>query len=261
MSYLERALVVVGRLPSCKTLTEQEIDVRLELRVALLARSNFERTAEVLDRAVTLATEIGDSRRLGWALSYSVHPSLELHHVDLALNAAQRAIDLAQITEDPILLLVSRHQLHVAYYSLGDFEQGIAFGLQNLNASDDLVADGLNRGIIGMLPHYLPSALAELGRFEEALSASDKMFRKVEASGNPWMIAIACITRGFAELRRGQHLRRFIGSTQLEPLSRLCIGNLDTLDSFGPRRCVFPYRKIQRGGGTRRDGCPAGRNR
>jgi class 3 adenylate cyclase/tetratricopeptide (TPR) repeat protein len=202
-AYLERALAAVERLAANDSLAEQEIDIRLELRTALLTSGEWKRTADVLDRAITAATRIGNRRLLGWALAYISHPSMELCNVERALESCGRALELALASGDTLLELISRHNSLVAHYALGNFEQAIAFGRENLNASDEVRADGFSKGVFGVLPHYLTACLAEVGRFTEAVEASERMLHTAKDSGNPSIAAILNINRGFAELRRG----------------------------------------------------------
>ena len=68
--HLERALVALGHLPVSRDGIEQAIDVRFELRRALLALGEYRPMLEHLRHAEVLAQELGDRRRLGWALLY-----------------------------------------------------------------------------------------------------------------------------------------------------------------------------------------------
>jgi predicted ATPase len=69
--YLDLALEVIGRMPDRDENAEQELDIRLELRTALLPAALTGRIAEIIQHAIALGERIGDRRRL--ALAYAYH--------------------------------------------------------------------------------------------------------------------------------------------------------------------------------------------
>ena len=65
VGYYEQALSVLPRLPEQYHTREQAIDLRLALRTALLPSGDWDRSLAALREAESLATGLGDSRRLG----------------------------------------------------------------------------------------------------------------------------------------------------------------------------------------------------
>src|SRR5262249_15745153 len=70
----EQALVALGPAPEGREALELAIDLRLELRYALTPLLEYRRALDRLHEAQTLATSLGDRRRLGWVLIQMVFP-------------------------------------------------------------------------------------------------------------------------------------------------------------------------------------------
>jgi len=64
--YLELALDAIKWLSDRPNNVAQEIDIRLDLRNALLPQARHTRAAEILERASTLGEQLGDPERLAW---------------------------------------------------------------------------------------------------------------------------------------------------------------------------------------------------
>jgi hypothetical protein len=62
----EQALEALAHLPETRDTREQAIDLRLDLRGALITFGDFGHILTLLREADTLATALDDSHRLGW---------------------------------------------------------------------------------------------------------------------------------------------------------------------------------------------------
>ncbi|MGH2627477.1 MAG: adenylate/guanylate cyclase domain-containing protein, partial [Anaerolineales bacterium] len=65
----EQALSVLQHLPESRSTMEQAIDLRFDLRNALLELGDHKPIVEYLRQAECLAQALGDQRRLGWVLA------------------------------------------------------------------------------------------------------------------------------------------------------------------------------------------------
>src|SRR5207249_1183299 len=101
--HLERALVALGHLPVSRDGIEQAIDVRFELRRAFLALGEYRPMLEHLRHAEVLAQELGDRRRLGWALLYLTGCLDWMGDPSGALACQQRGLAIAVELGDPDL--------------------------------------------------------------------------------------------------------------------------------------------------------------
>jgi tetratricopeptide (TPR) repeat protein len=161
-SYLERALTVAARLPLQARSAEQEIDIRLELRNALMPAGNFNKIGDVLSRAITLAERIADKKKLGWAHAYQSLVATERNDVPKALDSGTRALALGEEIGEPVLILAARFYLAQLFHTLGDYRGAIDVGRPALDANEELVVDALAKTTCAVMPYSLPYALAEL---------------------------------------------------------------------------------------------------
>jgi predicted ATPase len=73
----EQALVALQHLPEDQDTLAQAIDVRFDLRLALVPLGEYGRIFDALRDAERLAEALGDQRRLGWAtvhmINYTLH--------------------------------------------------------------------------------------------------------------------------------------------------------------------------------------------
>jgi class 3 adenylate cyclase/tetratricopeptide (TPR) repeat protein len=212
--YLELALDVIARLPNREVVAEQELDIRFDLRTALLPAARFARIAEVIESAVALAERVGDRRRLGWAHAYLAFVAIELTQRAKALQSARQALALSEEVGEPILTLTARHYLSQVHHTLGEYLEAIEIGRPAMQVSDDVVAAGLVHGAVGVLPHYLTRSQAEVGQFDEAVSNSNLAMHRADAAGDPLAISLVCVGLGYTYVRRG------VAGAAIAPLER-----------------------------------------
>jgi tetratricopeptide (TPR) repeat protein len=201
--YLELALNAVGHLPERGDLFGEEIDIRLDLRTALTPAAQFNRIAEVIAGAITLAERIGDRTRLAWAFAYHAFISIERCEQQQALESGQRAMALAEEIEEPALTASARYFLMQVHHTLANYQEAIEVGRPALEISDDVVVKSVAKGLYSAIPHYLLFSLAEVGSFADATTHGDLMLRRAEAAGNPFAIVLVCVGYGYAHARCG----------------------------------------------------------
>ena len=73
MTCFEQALTALGHLPETRETLEQAIDLRFDLRTALMPLGEFERIFHYLHEAEGLARTLDDQRRLGEISVYMCH--------------------------------------------------------------------------------------------------------------------------------------------------------------------------------------------
>src|SRR5262245_45914859 len=83
-----------------------------------------------------------------------------------------------------------------------------------MQTSGEVVASALANGAIGVLPHYMLRAQAEVGQFADALRNGESAMRHVNTVGDPFAISVVCVGLGYAYVRRG------MASGAIPPLER-----------------------------------------
>jgi tetratricopeptide (TPR) repeat protein len=133
---LEQALHALQRLPESRETMVQGVDLRLELRNALLPLGEYDRIFDTLREAETLVTALDDARRLGRVHVHLTHYFWITRNLERALVAGQRALTLATPLDDFELYAMANFNLAEVYYSLGDYLQAYCHqGLGTLYAT------------------------------------------------------------------------------------------------------------------------------
>ena len=123
VAHFERALGALQHLPESRTMMEQAIDVRCELRMALMPLNEWERVFAILREAKALAQALDDQRRL-WRVSVMIS------HYLWTMK------DLEHARRDVSLQVMAYFVLGEVHYSLGDYQRAIAMLRRNVEALD-----------------------------------------------------------------------------------------------------------------------------
>ena len=127
----EQALAALTHLPESRATQEQAIDLRFDLRNALLALGEFRQMLDYLREAATLAKALDDQPRLGRVSAYMCRYFREMGDHDGAVESGQHALAVAETLGDFALQVMAHHFLGVAYHVLGDHRR--AMGLLRSN--------------------------------------------------------------------------------------------------------------------------------
>ena len=125
---LREALRALERLPETPDTLAQAIDVRLELRLALIPLGRYDDALAVMREAEGLATRLGDPARLGRVLA---DISARLRNVAgehlQAIEVGRRALAIAADSGDRELELEAQYRTGQAYFAIGDYRQALHF--------------------------------------------------------------------------------------------------------------------------------------
>jgi tetratricopeptide (TPR) repeat protein len=206
VAYLEQALAALEHLSECRDTLEQAIDLRCELRNALLPLGEQARLFAHLRAAEALAERLGDGRRLGQIANYLCIYLSNMEEHDRAIAAGQRALALATTSGAFDVQVVAQMYLGLAYHRMGAFRQA----LDVLRQAMALLTGEWRSASFGQVA--LPAAasrgcvalnLAELGDFVEGYSAGEEAVRLAEAVEQPYSMAYALSCVGLLSRRQG----------------------------------------------------------
>jgi class 3 adenylate cyclase/tetratricopeptide (TPR) repeat protein len=191
--YLEQALEALGHLPETAQTRETAIDVRLDLRVALLPLGR-EAVVRYLREAEALATQLDDPRRLGWTWAYLCTDLWLTGDTPGALRVGERALELAERRDEFPLTIAASYYLGVVCLDAGSWRR--AEGLFETivrSLRDDPSREGF--GLVGspaiQSRAFLAWALAERGLFGEARRQAQEAVRLAERQNHAWNIVVA----------------------------------------------------------------------
>ena len=203
----EQALVALPHLPESRKTIEQGLDLRLDLRTALLPLGEFRRIFDTLCEAEALAEALNDQQRLVWVYTNMTHYFWITRNLDRALAYGQRACALAAPLGDVGLHATANFCLAEVYYSLGDYEQAISDFSRNVEL---LTGDLIHKRVFGpavfsvVSRRWLVQSLAEVGAFAEGIARGEEAVQIAAAADHPYSLANACQGLGYLYLCKGE---------------------------------------------------------
>src|SRR5262249_41294864 len=179
----EQALRALQHLPEGRDTIEQAIDLRLDMRHALLALGDSRAILDTLGEAETLAKAIDDHRRLGRISLYMTDYFRTEGDYDRALASGQHALTLAESLSDVGTQVVTNFFLGNVYYARGDYRQAIEVLHKVVTAlTSDLTREHF--GLMGfpfiLSRTWLAWCLTEVGAFREAMAHGEDGLRLAE---------------------------------------------------------------------------------
>lgn len=228
----DQALDALRNLPETRERLEQAVDLRCDLRHALLPLAEADRISQVLDEARSLSERLGDQARLGKTLAFLANHHWWVGEYDRALEAAHEALQIARAIGDPTLEVSTIYYEGLVHHGRGDYRRAVEL-LQRTRAS---LEGGLTSTRFG-IAHFtsvvsatwLSWALTELGEIPEAEASAADAVRIAGAGHQPFLLAHAYAACGHVALRKGD-VERAIGWFE----------RLREIERAGALRVLFP---------------------
>jgi transcriptional regulator with AAA-type ATPase domain/tetratricopeptide (TPR) repeat protein len=208
VAYFEQALAALAELPPGRERLEQAIDVRFELRTALLPLGEVQRGLEYIREAERLASELGDPRRLARLTVYHIGQLYFMGEHEQAWAAGQHALELGDALDDLVLRVQTYTYLGQVLHARGDYRRAAELFRRNTAA---LVGPRARERLgLPQLPAVhsrtcLVWSLAELGEFEEAVAQADEGVALAESVEQPLSRTVAYAGLGVVRLRQGAY--------------------------------------------------------
>jgi class 3 adenylate cyclase/tetratricopeptide (TPR) repeat protein len=202
--WFEATLQALKRLPESPEVFAEAIDVRLDLRVALIPLGQHEKMLDLMREAESMATRLGDRGRLGLVLADICARLRNVGEHQQAIEVGRRALAIAGELDDRTLELEARYRTGQAYFAVGDYRRAIDFFSRS--------AEDARGGADGALPSplfaswsrvWLALALANQGRFAEAISHAEEALMLAEKADHPFTLAEALTAVGGVHLVQG----------------------------------------------------------
>ncbi len=204
----ERALHALTHLPASRDTLEQSLDLRLDLRRALLPLGELDQIRHHLEEAETIATALGDDRRRGRVSAYLANHFWWVGDPARALAAGERARDVATGLGDFTLRVSTTFYLGQIHHARGDYARALDCFRQAVD-SVGVTRDGdrVPGPATFFFGAWLVRCLAELGEFAEGLAWAEEEAETAEAMGQPHSLIAADQALGVIRLRRGDFQR------------------------------------------------------
>ncbi len=202
----EQALDALRRLPETPEAIAESLDLRFDLRTALLPLAELGRMRALLDEAEALAEAAGDQRRLGRALNYKVVQFGQAGEYAAALQTGLRALAIGEAQADVALQVVANSYLGRVYVARGECREGV----RHCEAALALIPEGLAQERFGqaLIPgsaalDTLARALGALGRFAEAFGRLREAMHIAEEAGHVFSLVFPLFSLGTLKLDQG----------------------------------------------------------
>jgi tetratricopeptide (TPR) repeat protein len=204
------------------------IDLHQQLRSVLFPLGEFDRLREHQQRGAAIAREIGDELLVGVTLAGQAHyHAIIAGETREAIQYARQALEIGERTGHVTLAGRARNILGQALHGRGDHLGAISILERNLRFLDELVRAGKSpeRWSLGMPlavfgRTWLSFALAELGRFPEAVGAAERAVEEGEALAHLYSLYHAYWALGAAHLEQGDHARSLDLFHRVERIAR-----------------------------------------
>jgi class 3 adenylate cyclase/tetratricopeptide (TPR) repeat protein len=185
----EQALAALGHLPETRETLERAIDLRFDLRTALLPLGEFELIFRCLREAEGPARRLDDQRRLGQMSVYMCHNFYMTGHPTEGLGFGQNAQALAESLGDVPLQVTANLYLGLACLATGDYRRAedlLRKVLQLLEGDRRRERFGLAGFPAVMARGYLTWCFADRGQFKEGIAHGQQGIRLAEALDHPY---------------------------------------------------------------------------
>jgi len=201
----ETALNALGRLPETPERVAEKIDLHFALRDALFVLGEHAAILPHLERAGTLAQQIGDRKRQVLAALYMCGFCWQQSQTERALEQGKIAQRLADELGDNELAAIARYRLGPILINLGEFRAAAAVlgeALAMLDSDESRALFRFGGLVFAFASSFRAWALAELGEFAAAEQVGLRGMQLAEDHEQGYSISVVSFGLGYTFLCR-----------------------------------------------------------
>jgi len=206
LMYLERALVAVEKFGDRVEAARAGIEVRLLMRIALVATCDMQRFLTVMDDARALAEGLGDTLQVAMIDGHCCMMLTSMGDLDRAVAAGR--LGTAAALGHPPLMLNLAFGLGQAYWFLGRFAEAratLSASLPAIRGSMRLAVTGTNGSVSVLTLVALSKTHAMMGDFGPAMDLAQEAHAVAGDTKRAYDLAYAAVASGFAHMMQGAH--------------------------------------------------------
>jgi class 3 adenylate cyclase/tetratricopeptide (TPR) repeat protein len=205
-AYFEQALDALRRLPETPDRIVESLDLRFDLRSALMPLGEFSRMAMLLDEGEAIAEAAGDQHYLGRALTYKAIQFTHAGDFSAGIQSGRRALAIGEAQADLGMQAVAEWYLGCAYMARGECRESV----EHFAAAITLIPAALRLERFGQagIPAacargFLGMALGDLGRFAEGFERAHEGMNIAEEARHVFSIVLTLFGLGTLKLDQG----------------------------------------------------------
>ena len=205
--FFERALKILEKLPETPDSLRQAVDLRFDLRNALLPSFETDRILRSLDELDPLLARLGDKQRSAQYAAFRCNQHYLIGQQRRAIEFGDTGVRLARDCGDQAVLGQSLFRLGQSYHALGEYRQAISLLEQGLEFNaDELRHDRHNLSIIPSVLNrtWLAIALVECGDFSAAMRHAKRALAVAEAAEHQLSALPGWLSIGYVLSRTGE---------------------------------------------------------
>jgi len=208
VEWFERGLAVLARQPRSRANIALGIDLRIDLRYALIPLGYSQRVLGTLREAEALALEIDDQARLALIYSFLTNYYQVAGDPRQSIDYGERALAFAITNRDAATEVTATAFLASAFFTVGDYTRSVTLGRHNVEL---LTGDRVFQrfGMANLPSVYtrlsLARALAETGQFQEALDFAEDARSIAETADHAVSLPLGWFAIGYVFLRQGHY--------------------------------------------------------
>jgi class 3 adenylate cyclase/tetratricopeptide (TPR) repeat protein len=216
---LEQAVSIADRLPHRPEILERSVDLRMAFRAVLFALGEFPKMRHNQERLLALAEELGDRIRLGMVINRQAHyHCIVSGELSEALEWVRRAMAIAEASEAPGLLGLTRYTLGQVHHSRGDQQEAIVVlqaAIRDLQGNLEGERLGMAAPVSLFARVWLAFSLAEVGRFPDGLAVAHQATEQAQAIDQGYGLYHGFWARAAVHLGRGEHEQAVEAATRV----------------------------------------------
>jgi len=204
-----QAVAAHDHLPRSDDWKRTAIELRFDLRHALVPIVELKDLGKLLLECERFATELNDRPRLARAWAFRGHYHWWFAEHEHAVDLCRRALGVASEVGDQALQISTNMYLGLAFYALGGYRAAARLfkALVGVNTGG-VTRERFGVALTGVFSRsYLAMVLAELGEFAEGSAMADEAVRLAEPLRHPFALAHAYIGAASVHLAQGEHDR------------------------------------------------------
>jgi class 3 adenylate cyclase/tetratricopeptide (TPR) repeat protein len=205
--FFERALKILEKLPETLDNLRQAVDLRFELRNALLPSLETDRILRSLDELDPILARLGDKQRSAQHAAFRCNQHYVMGQQRHAIEFGDTGVRLARECGDQVVLGQSLFRLGQSYHALGEYRQAISLLEQGLEFNaDELRHDHHNLSMIPSVLNrtWLAIALVECGDFSAGMKHAKRALAVAEAAEHQLSALPGWLSIGYALSRTGE---------------------------------------------------------